>query len=1378
MKHKKIISVMLSIFLLMSAFPAAVFAEDSETTVTVQSVTAAAGTTVDVPVVVQNNPGILGATLKFTYDPGLTLQSITNGNAFSSLTMTKPGVFTSPFKVTWDGQDIDEDDIKDGNILILQFAVPNDAAEGTIYNISASYEDSDFVDYNLDPIDLTVTNGTITVVNIKYGDLDGNELVNTTDVIRMRRHIAGGYSQTINELAADVNLDTSINTTDVIILRRYIAGGYGIDELPYVVHKHELVHHAAKAATETEDGNKEYWECSRCHKYFKDDEGSTAITWDEIVIPQLVKSEYSIQYMCDMVPIDANRNPQYIPDDVYQPTKAKVLPTPKMDTYKFLGWSDKNGRMFGPEIPEGTTGDLILYANWASDRNKAEPVASLGDPIICEDSDNGQILFVYEIGKIKNIPLFETQDLLVVNGVITSTGIVKQRSIAKGNAEEIGKTIANTTTNSATWTLSKDWNETTSVSEEWAQQQGMSQEQAEEFCKTNSNSYSLTNSSGGSESLINNDSSSYRYSANDAHVRNTYSEEQRYAGLNVNGKVSNSTTASLGVNAGLTIPLCGVPVGIGAEAGLSNTFAWEVGASYDQQKFTKDIKSGTDSWGKSIDLAGSKSTTSTSEKTWNTTEGYSSSTSTSSKTAVSKVVSELISQKHSTDSTYSTGGSSGEAKEYASSNAQEDKYSSSVTFSEEEIQISERTFSSTGNTYGSYRLVEVGMARVFAVVGYDIKNKAYYTYTYSVLDDDEYKEYLDYSYDRTFSDYETSTLPFEIPGFVNDYVNSRIATSKLQINDNGIVTKYLGDADDEIVLIPSYYTKNNATTGEPELHKIKGIAPGLFKNNTSIIGVSLGNFVNEIPESAFEGCTALKEVICPNVVRIEANAFKDCSSLSEFSIPDEIEYIGENAFDGTNSIKANAPTKEIANIIANSNVQNITLDISKINASDFSDMSLDIGEIESFKVLGGRKEYKGLSIKSDAQNTIISGVTISGGNKIPIEVSSPNLTLERVTAQSDGFALVLKADETIVSLEGVSGMISSSANSIIAKSINFVQLNDETYSAVESSGNVLVCGDVSNNEGYIADDKIVFITEEEYDNYLTSRKVTFDANGGTMNADPVMIPYNGTFGELPIASRDYYTFDGWYTEPEDGEGEEITAESIMTSLVDMTLYAHWTHNEAIWALAEDVPDDAERIDSYYKYDLTSYTSTGSSSLDGWTPYGTPQRTGWGSTQGPVYSDPGNGSRNVWSERYESSRTHHYKYYHKYGYYNNNGTWQYCWSKDAWASTGARHTIDITYPLSSYYSSSFSDTCYKSYTCPHGCGTSTIWFYDGEYDDVQYGTRWYYQDPVYTYYYKKTQTDKESASYPSYALLSSVSESNHPTGDYMSNVREYVQYRTK
>ncbi len=1386
MKPKRLIVLLLSLMMTASlCSPLFAYAAGGDTpTITVQHVNGTPGSIVDVNLIIENNPGVLGATLTFEFDNELQLLGGTNGEAFSMLQMTEPGAFTSPCNFVWDGQEISDQDVKDGVILTLKFKIPDDATAGTNYKITTSYRPGNIIDNYLSPIEIQIVNGSIEVNDFTYGDVNSDKAINSGDTILIRREIAGGYPQDIKVEAADVNVDSTLNPADTIIVRRYIAGGYNIS-LPYLPDgcNHVMQEFPEKDATETEAGNIRYWYCKVCKKYFKDDKGKTEIPFSETIIPALPKSEYSIQYMCDMVPLDSNNRPQYIQDDVYSPTKAKVLPIPKMDTYKFLGWSDQNGRMYGTELPAGTTGDLILYANWASDRNKAVPVSKLGDPIICEDSDNGQILFVYEIGEIQNIPLFETQDLLVANGLITSTGVVKQTSITKGNAEEIGKTIANTTTNSSAWTLSKDWNETTSVSEEWAQEQGMTVQEAEEYCKSSSNTYNMTNSTGGSSSLVNSDNSSFRISANKAHGDTNYDENQKYSKFNIDGNLSNTTTTSAGISAGVEMPLGPAKGKVEAEANVSNTLAFDIGAGYEQQKYTKNVKTGTDSWSNNIDIANSKSTTSTATKTWNSTEGFSASQSTSSSQSVSKAVSELISQKHSKDSSYTTGGSEGESKEYASSNAQEDLYSSSVTYSEAEMTVSERTFSSTGNTYGSYRLVQVGSAKVFAVVGYDIKNKAYYTYTYSVLDDDEYKEYLDYSYDRSFNDYETSVLPFEVPGFVNDYVNSRITSSKLQISDDGIVTKYLGTADDEVVFIPSYYTKSNSTTGRPEFHKIKGIAPGLFKGNTNIVGVSLGNFVNEIPESAFEGCTSLKEIVCPNVVSIGANAFAGCSSLSEFSLPDEIEYIGENAFDGMPAIKSNAPTKEIANIVANSNVQNITLDISKIEDDDYSDISFDIGEIETFKLLGGYKEYKGLSINSDAQTTIISGITITDCDVVPIEVSSPNLALERVTVNSDGFALILKADETTLSIEGVSNLLSESANSIIAKDINLAEINEETYSAIETNGNVLVCDTVTGNEGYIDEDKIIVITEEEYINYLTSRKVTFDANGGTVATEYIMVPYNSQMGELPIASRDYYTFEGWFTSPDENTGEEMNAETVMTSLVDITLYAHWKQNNvSAWVLKSEMPSDAQVVDTKYSYILTEYTTSGTSSLSGWEKYNTTSAwgsygnwSGWSTTQAYA-SDSREVQKETRSRWVDTSYNLHE--YHYYCWCPKKGWYYTTQSAAARAGVGTPVLKEIwltyTLPWNKYsggmdHYGPYSDG-YLYFKADGKAGGLTPferdrWISQGY---TQYYDEWRYRDRslVYTYYYKRN-SDKESATYP-----------EAPSGCDISNVQEWVQYRAK
>ncbi len=1379
MKLRKIIALTLSLIMMATLCQSLSVLAADKTTITVESAGDMPGATVILDVVIENNPGVTAAVLTFAFDEGLELLRVTNGEAFSRLNMTASKVLASPFNITWDGESVEDEDIKDGVIASLEFRISDDAVAGDVYDVSVTCTDKGISDNNLNPVSVTLVSGKIEVLDFYYGDLNSDRVVDNIDTTMIRRHIAGGYNQTIKEAAADVNTDEEINASDTVLLRRFIAGGYGVT-FPYIQAEcnHILEGTPAKEPTETEVGNIAYWYCKACTKYFKDEKGSVIINdfEKEVIIPVLPKAEYTIQYVCDMV---APGDTTFKETDTYKPTQTKVLQIPKMDTYKFLGWSDANGKMYGTELPQGTTGDLVLYANWASDRNRAVPVKKLGDPIICEDAENGQIIFVYEIGEIRNIPLFETQDLLVVNGMITSTGVVKQNTISKANAEEIGKTIANTTTNSSTWTFSKDWNESLTVSEEWAKQNGMKVEDAEEFCKSNSNSYNMTNSAGGSSSIVNSDNSSYRVTANEAHVDQEYSDVQKYAGFNVSGSLSNSTTASVGVNAGIEVPL-GVAKGkVGVEAGVSNTTAWEIGGGYEQNQFTQNTKTGTDSWSKNVDISKSSSSVASDTKTWNSTAGFSSSSATSSSHAISKAVSELISETHSEDSTYSTGGSEGESKEYASSNAQQDLYSSSVTFSEEEMEISSRTFESTGNTYGAYRLVQVGMARVFAVVGYDIKNKAYYTYTYSVLDDDEYKEYLDYSYDRTFNDYETSVLPFEVPIFVDNYVNSRIASSPLMVDDNGIVRGYNGNETDEIVMIPSYYTRTNATTGMPEMIKITGLADGLFKDNKNIIGVSISNFVNEIPESAFEGCTNLKEVVCPNVLRIGPNAFKGCVSLSEFALPDEIESVGEGAFDGVPALKSKAPTKEIANIVANSNVKKITLDISNIKADDFSDMSFVIGEIETFKLLGGYKEYKGLNINSDAQTTIISGVTISDSNAVPLEVSSPNITLERVTLNSEGFALILKADETALSIEGVSNVLSESENGIIAKSITLSQANDSTYSEIQTNANVLVCGTVNENAGYIAEDKIVSITEEEYINYLTSRKVTFDANGGVLGTetDYKMVPYNGVIGELPYASRDFCHLVGWFTDPENGE--EVTEGTLMTSLVDITLYAHWEDNvTSPWVLKSEMPEDAQVINTEYRYTLTEKTTSSSSSMSGWEHYDTTWVWGpWGSWSAwgtKKYTD--SDSRDAESTtRSKYVDTSHYearwRYYHwcspkgkTYLYTYNPGGYTY-------------HEISLGYEMSiARWGGSNKDVPqYGEYWCEH----SPYWFKGGYSNDngdyyweewVTSGytdtwTEWRYRDrsKVYTYHFKRE--------------LSKV-QNTYPTGDNISNIEEWVQYRAK
>ena len=67
-------------------------------------------------------------------------------------------------------------------------------------------------------------------------------------------------------------------------------------------------------------------------------------------------------------------------------------------------------------------------------------------------------------------------------------------------------------------------------------------------------------------------------------------------------------------------------------------------------------------------------------------------------------------------------------------------------------------------------------------------------------------------------------------------------------------------------------------------------------------------------------------------------------------------------------------------------------------------------------------------------------------------------------------------------------------------------------------------------------------------------KVTFDSNGGSaVNAKTVL--YDGSYGNLPTPTREFYIFQGWYTAK--SGGTKVGNGDTVTTAADHTLYAHW-----------------------------------------------------------------------------------------------------------------------------------------------------------------------------------------------------------------------------
>ena len=271
--------------------------------------------------------------------------------------------------------------------------------------------------------------------------------------------------------------------------------------------------------------------------------------------------------------------------------------------------------------------------------------------------------------------------------------------------------------------------------------------------------------------------------------------------------------------------------------------------------------------------------------------------------------------------------------------------------------------------------------------------------------------------------------------------------------------------------------------------------------------------------------------------------------------------------------------------------------------------------------------------------------------------------------------------------------------------------------------------------------------------------LTFNGNGGYASAQSMTVTFDSPYGTLPTASRDYYDFNGWYTAA--SGGQKVTSSTVAKG--STTLYAQWTqHPVSDWVLASNVPAGAEIVSTKYAFTLREYTSSSSSSVSGWTKYDT-KRTGWGAKQGPVYTNPSNGSRNVTSEQYETSRTTYYHYYHRYNSSTKAG------GPDSLWPNFPRHTLVTTreLPFRKYANEVNQTPEYGDSNSKCGkCINWGVWFKDTPFEtyDIKYGTRWYYQEPVYTYYFYR-DVSKEETSDPS-------GQAN------VSNVKKYVKYRAK
>ncbi len=1124
---KKIIVSVLAAAMIVTGCPSHYVKADTakkQVTLSVQSQTAKPGATVDVTVDVKDNPGILGAAVSLKYDEGLTLTDATAGDAFSSLVLTKPGKIQSPCKFVWDGQEITADDIKDGTILKLSFKVSDTAKSGESYKISVSCDAGDMVDADLNAVDVKTEDGEIGISAFTPGDLNEDNKINSTDVIMMRRQIAGGYEQTINEKACDVNEDRRINSADVILVRRYIAGGYGVNlGTTTEKHTHTMKAVEAKKATCTEKGNQAYYYCTSCGKYYSDEKGLNNIKLEDTVIPAkghvsvvdaavaattestgltegshcgecgavLVKqevvpplenSENSITY--HLYEDDAYLQKQEIENtnpNTYSSETGLTLKNISCEGYIFEGWYDGEGSNAKQikQIAAGETGNIDLYAHWTA----REYTITFDSPLAKVDSikykvNEGATLtnpewFGYTFmgwtdekdNLVDKIPLGKTGNITLHANWTSKrnqTRPVKQlgEPIIYENdkdgqylfAYEIGqmenvplytiKDFGNTSglTISETITSSGTINESTSNS------------------IVNSLAHSTTETTSWTLSKDWNDSLTLVKTHTDESgkvVEDSSSKVSENSVVTVKGKEkttnkNDSTVDKTGISAS-------IGTSIGTEA-LGTEAKIDASLTANQDNTTEKSKS----------------------KTWNNSSSKQKSNSSSESSTNSTALSSKVSDTYGYNKSHSEGGSETTASSSSNTSSSSQEYATALTYSTQKTETTSKTYSNAEAPEGYYRMVCAGTIHVFAVVGYDIASSSYYVYTYGVQDDDTY-DFIDYSKQtHSFDDYENGILPFEVPFEVNQYIDNALLRSKGLVYDSetGTVVDYTGEGTD--VYIPDYISTENGD-GTTSVVKIVGIEKDAFAGNDKLKSIKLSKHITEIPDQAFEGCSSLTSVKAEGLQTIGDKAFSGCSSLDDFTVTTNIKKLGKNAFTGAGKVTVNAKNSDIANAAITSGATKLIVNLADMEDT-LANKTYDITKsTDYFELNGGNKAYKGLKISSDAKETTLNGFVFEDNKSAPIVCSSEKLNLARISAKTNGFAMILSADKTDISLYGTIKLESTSSNVVLSKDVSLTRLNANIVGKLVLTGDYMIYGKVEGDSLLnFTSGKLVTINEDSY----------------------------------------------------------------------------------------------------------------------------------------------------------------------------------------------------------------------------------------------------------------------------------------------------------
>jgi len=295
-------------------------------------------------------------------------------------------------------------------------------------------------------------------------------------------------------------------------------------------------------------------------------------------------------------------------------------------------------------------------------------------------------------------------------------------------------------------------------------------------------------------------------------------------------------------------------------------------------------------------------------------------------------------------------------------------------------------------------------------------------------------------------------------------------------------------------------------------------------------------------------------------------------------------------------------------------------------------------------------------------------------------------------------------------------------------------------------------------------------------------RVTFDANGGSVSESHRNVAYGEKYGTLPVPTRDYYNFDGWYTAK--SGGSNVSADTEMGTS-NTTVYAHWTQKPVSgWVLESEMPSGAQVVENKWTYDQRTDTESESSSMSGYISNGNYwKETGRGSTKYAYFPSGFDTNHTIYKNFAKSPYTEYDNGSTKREVTNNRsaGYIYWHWMYDCGGSNAGDRLIHnkkgygTKNNFNYKYFGAFEDT--KSYTritgVDNGSGDAGYWKTGrtsyAESQGSYYWFRFNYGISSYTDYKKI---------YKYYKVEQKESSTSVSAGGNISNVKHMVKYRPK